>query len=166
VLFAISEVSRRWLGWYSYGSDGAVDAALLHYANEVVGERSKFPSHFVARKPITVEEFAGPIMRSRGGRPGGGLGFGLQRAWAIWGRHGPDIGAVEVDLTVEHFYRAKRHVLNHIHLYIRPKGQHALPNEPGLGFITFLFAEPFDYPTKHINVRQRLKTFHHNLTTA
>jgi hypothetical protein len=167
VLFAISEVSRRWLGWYTYESDRAIDAALLHYAHELLGERSKFPSHFVARKPITVEELAGPIMHSRGGRPAGtpiGLGAGFQRAWASWGRHGSDVERIEVDLTIEHFYRAKRHVLNHVHLYIRPHGQHALPNEPGIGFVTFLFAEPFDYPTKHINVRRRLQTLRKNLT--
>jgi hypothetical protein len=32
------------------------------------------------------------------------------------------------------------------------------------GAVSFIMAEPFSYPIRHLNVRQRLKTFEHNLT--
>ena len=59
VLFQISDANREWASWYYFNTDLVVDIELLGSTHEVLAEGHKSGSHFVAKKPMRVDELCG-----------------------------------------------------------------------------------------------------------
>lgn len=160
VLFAISETDRKYLGWY-YFDGGAVDHILMQAPKQVDytiwAEKSGEPiPHFSTKSPMTVEDLIGRFIAARGGSPSkilaapATLKF-LQPSFERFVNFDLQIGGqspVQFHLTLQ---RTKE-------ISVNTKGR------TEQGAVSFIMAEPFSYPVRHLNVRQRLKTFEHNLT--
>jgi hypothetical protein len=59
VLFQISDANREWASWYYFNTDLVPDIELLGSTHEVLAEGHKSGSHFVAKKPMRVDELCG-----------------------------------------------------------------------------------------------------------
>ena len=166
VLFAISDIKRQWLGWYFFNTDKVPDMILLGTTHEVLGERAAFPSHFVKRKPMQVDELCGPIMASRGGWKKGHPPDVMRRAALTPGRHHPGSDIMDLDLSISSSpgYSREIDLLHPIHLYVKRKQDSDPLAKLRLGWVTFIMAEQFSYPTRHLNVTKRLRIFERNLT--
>ena len=152
VLFAISDAKRQWLGWYSFNTDYTQDIVQAGSpTHEVIGEKSAFSSHFTMRQPIRVDELCGPELR---------------RAVIAPGHH--DLGSDIIDLSIAISRSpglSKVIEGSHpIHLYIKRKQD--LRIQMQFGYVQFIMSERFKYPTPHLNVSKRLRTFEHNLTSG
>jgi hypothetical protein len=162
VIFAISDIKRQWLGWYTFNTSSAVDAAIMGYPSKTLGEKSAHPSHFMTEHPITVEELCGPILVSRGYKPSTS---NLRQAFVRLTNHeqseiamtlkihGPGSGPAYKTYTADYV------TTKPIHLYIKRNPEfdriYQIDLNDEYGWLTYIMAEPFSYPVKHINVTER-----------
>ena len=162
VLFAISDVKRQWLGWYRVETARASDAALTGAGSKALGEKSSHPSRFVSETPMTVEELCGPILHSHGGH----TGYGSATRQVFIHLASPRQSEIAISLKILRsglidrpirLYTKKNPMFDRIYLI-------DLNNE--WGFVTFLMSEPFFYPTRHINVIERLRLIRRNFVGA
>jgi hypothetical protein len=162
VLFAVSDINREWLGWYSFNTDAEPDIVLLGSTHEVLGEGSAQSSHFKKQKPLQVDELCGPTMVSRGASPGG-TAF-LRRAAIGPGHQDLDPDVIDLILAIHPSQELAKQIdaTHPIHLYIKRK-QRSAEIKVQFGWVSFLMAEPFKYPVPHLNVKKRLRIFEHNL---
>ena len=146
VIFAVSEASHKWLGWYQFSSTKAPDALLLHAGHAVIAEGYSRSTHFKADKPFTVEELTGPIAYNRGG---GGT-FSPRFSSATLKGNGDTI---DVTISVQNSNVQGPVIRGGLRLHFKgPYGQFST-----FGYTIFLMSEPFSYPSPHLNVRERLR---------
>jgi hypothetical protein len=151
IVFAISDLKRQWLGWYVFQSGNSIDNILLQAAHHLLGEKSVHSSHFSTDKAITVEELVGPILHSRGAKLPSAL-TAMSSATLV------DRGDVlNAEVEIKGINRSKNNLLSHIRLYLKRKGSRSLPAKFSMGWTSFLFSEPFAYPSAHLNVGARLR---------
>ncbi len=165
VLFAISDIKREWLGWYSFSTDFTQNIVLLGSTHDVLGEGSARSSHFKRQEPIQVDELCGPSMVSRGGSSG--PGSTLRRAALFPGHHQPDSDTIDLNISIHSSAALTKSIdASHpVHLYIKRKQEGGPENSTRFGWVTFVMAELFKYPIPHLNVKKRLRVFEHNLTS-
>ena len=59
-LIMISDTQRKWAAWYYFNSKYEVDIQLLgNYVPEILGEKPKYPSHFMTNKAMRVDQLCG-----------------------------------------------------------------------------------------------------------
>jgi hypothetical protein len=163
VLFAISDINREWLGWYSFNTDSTPDIILLGSTHDVLGEGSARSSHFKRQEPVQVDELCGPSMVSRGGSSGAIL----RRAVISPGHHQPDSDTIDLNISIHASPGLTKqiHAAHPIRLHIKRKQTGAPDDKIRFGWVTFVMAELFKYPIPHLNVKKRLRVFEHNLTS-
>jgi hypothetical protein len=162
VLFAISETSRQWLAWYSYQDMNYIDLVLARAPHEVLGEGTAFESHFSKDKPMRVDELCGSYMYSRGG-----LNAATTRTAVLAPGHhhrGSNVINLSVAIQSDHNVTTQVPADHPINLYIKRKQGEFVLDRFQFGSVGFLMTEPFRYPTPHLNVTKRLRTFEYNLT--
>jgi hypothetical protein len=150
VLFAITDIKREWLGWYSFNTDFASDMVLLGSTHELVGEGTHHPMHFMTRKPIAVDGLLGgaPGNMRRAALAAHNFGFGpkvITLDLAISEASGPQN---QIDL------RSGLPTTRPLHLFINRK-QPGGPERPLFGWVNFEMAEPFRSKSSHLNVARR-----------
>jgi len=149
VLFAVAETKRRWLGWYIFSTDYALDLAITGSTHELIGEKSKFPSHFITRKPMPVNGLCGTQGDARRSViiPTH-LGLGddvIEFQIAITSTPGPTDDIPVADLATT----------RPIHLYIRRKQTGGI-DKIMFGWTNCVATEPFG-KTSHLDVRSRIR---------
>ena len=165
VLFAISDISRQWLGWYQFSTDHAPDAQVLGYVTEQSAVKSARSSRLTTSKPMTVEELLGPILHARGGNPKPGSNPISKAVAELL----PSSTSAELGISIRIAQFEREHKPTPLLLYFQTgvirRDPSFLVSKFGSGFVHFIMSEPFSYPVRHLNVTRRLKIFRHNLTT-
>jgi hypothetical protein len=166
VLFAISDIKREWLGWYSFSTEFTPNIILLGSTHDVLGEGSARSSHFKRQQPIQVDELCGPTMVSRGGSSA--PGSTLRRAVLFHDHHRPDSDTIDLNISIHASpgLTDQIHAAHPIRLHIKRKQTGAPDDKIHFGWVTFVMAELFTYPIPHLNVKKRLRVFEHNLTSS
>jgi hypothetical protein len=162
VLFAISEASREWLAWYIYTDRNWLDP-LVGAPHEVLGEGSAHALRFTRDKPMRVDELCGPYMYSRGGPNN------LEKTRTAVlepGPHHPRSHVIDIRVYIQPAANVSDNVPSDspIHLHIKRKQGEFVLDKFRFGKAGFIMTEPFKYPTPHLDVTQRLRTFEYNIT--
>lgn len=146
LLFAISDINRKWLGWYSFTTDFVVDILMVGSTHELIGEGTSHPWHFMTRKPIAVDGLLG--------------GPGDVRQAALE-PHNWDFGGDAIGLNVvisqapgpqtQISVLAGLPTTRPLHLLIR-RIKAGGPAGPTFGWVSLIASEPFWSKSHHLNV--------------
>ena len=167
VLFQISDIHREWASWYYFNDDHVPDMTLLGSTHEVLGEGSKFGSHFVTKKPTRVDELCGTS-------PGNGRA--IRRA-AIHKGH-PHFGKDVIELllairdapgTTSDISMNDLPTTRPIHLYIKRRGDTSALDDLKVVFgsvISTGILETFNFIPPYHSSHEKLRAFEQMLTTG
>lgn len=172
LLFAISDEQKQWLGWYYFGGSKSVDYVLMADAAgvdyEVIGRFSGGGMPLRTKKPMTVEELAGPILWSERNKwevpEMGGPGF--RRAFLWMPEHDPpNRPVIHIHMTLNHDTAQYRFPIE-VKKSKKFHGAGLSSTFSESGFLNFIMMERYKYPTPYLNRASRLKAMERVLTTS
>jgi hypothetical protein len=168
VLFAVSDDKQRWLGWYYFAGQSTIDELIMAHPKQanhkVLGFGSAGANRLRTKVPMTVEELAGPILWSQRGKWQAPRMSGKGFRRASMSRPVPDQAGRPIRLHI-----ALRHDTGHVPFDVKTsKVSNSVPtireDHFEIGFVNFLFSEPFAYPVDRRDDEQRLRFIQDKLT--
>jgi hypothetical protein len=159
LIFAVADISHQWLAWYAFADKNSAFAAALSQDLKVVGEGAQRSSHFATQIPVTAEGLCGPVQACRRTRDYSGrvTGTPTYLEWRKYLSGGDEINLSLFILGDQSERGGTSTIVARVNLYLRRTADIPAYQEPSLGFIRFLFSEPFDDPARHVDVQSRLR---------